>query len=493
MPDRPFWADLHNHNSVGYAAGSLARSYEIARGSLLDVYCFTPHGPWHDMPSDDPKMVDFHRDGYRRVQDGWPDVQAAADQHYQPGQFVTFQGFEWHSSRFGDYHVIFAERGELFAGSSLDELQRFVRQHGSIMIPHHVGYRGGWRGANWPQLAPDVSPLVDVFSEHGCSMEAEFCMPMVLHSMGGTQKSQTVVEQLKRGLVAGLLASTDNHFGHPASYGEGLTGILADQLTRESVFDALRRRHTFAVTGDRIALDLRCGDAMMGDVLPSDAPRELRYRVDACGQIDSIRIIKNGRIALNAPPPGPRDDIAREDTFVVRLSFGWDAMTSEEVTDWKITVDLADGQIVDVLPCFAGGAGSVEKVNKVESVAPQRIVLSAYTSRLNSKPISEIVLRIAGDAATRISVDVDACYKGESCGCRLAATIGGLVERDEWAAVSKLFSAPKIRLGQLHGGSETRIDGAWTDPDPHDGDWYLLRVQQANGQAAWSSPIWFRA
>jgi len=259
------------------------------------------------------------------------------------------------------------------------------------------------------------------------------------------------------------------------------------------VFDALRRRHTFAVTGDRIALDLRCGDAIMGDVLPAEVPRELRYRVDACGQIDSIRIVKNGRIALNAPPPKPCDDIAREEGFVVRLSFGWDAMTSKEVTDWKITVDLADGQIVDVLPCFAGGAGSVEKVNKVESVAPQRIVLSAYTSRLNSKPISEIVLRIAGDAATRISVDVDACYKGESCGCRLAATIGGLVERDEWAAVSKLFSAPKIRLGQLHGASETCIDGTWTDPDPHDGDWCLLRVQQANAQTAWSSPIWFRA
>ena len=43
-----FWGDLHNHNSVGYARGSLERSYEIAR-EHLDFYAFTPHAQWHDM------------------------------------------------------------------------------------------------------------------------------------------------------------------------------------------------------------------------------------------------------------------------------------------------------------------------------------------------------------------------------------------------------------------------------------------------------------
>jgi hypothetical protein len=38
-----FWGDLHNHNSVGYARGSLERTYEIAK-EHLDFLAFTPFG-----------------------------------------------------------------------------------------------------------------------------------------------------------------------------------------------------------------------------------------------------------------------------------------------------------------------------------------------------------------------------------------------------------------------------------------------------------------
>src|SRR5690606_19310597 len=46
---RLFWGDLHNHNAVGYAQGSLERSIELARGHL-DFFAFTGHASWHDMP-----------------------------------------------------------------------------------------------------------------------------------------------------------------------------------------------------------------------------------------------------------------------------------------------------------------------------------------------------------------------------------------------------------------------------------------------------------
>ena len=43
-----FWGDLHNHNAVGYAKGSLERSIDIAR-EHLDFFAFTGHASWHDM------------------------------------------------------------------------------------------------------------------------------------------------------------------------------------------------------------------------------------------------------------------------------------------------------------------------------------------------------------------------------------------------------------------------------------------------------------
>ena len=45
-----FSGDLHNHNAVGYAKGSLELSYDIARNHL-DFFCFTGHSQWHDMPT----------------------------------------------------------------------------------------------------------------------------------------------------------------------------------------------------------------------------------------------------------------------------------------------------------------------------------------------------------------------------------------------------------------------------------------------------------
>lgn len=484
------FGELHNHNEIGYGRGSLERSYAIARGALLDVYAFTPHGIWHDQPATDPKMVEFHRTGFAKVLARWDEVKAAADAAYEPGRFVTFHAFEWHSSRFGDYHFIFpAAAGEVFAGDTIAAAHKFAREHGAIMIPHHVGYAAGWRGTNWKTYRPDVSPVVDVFSEHGCGMEAEFNIAMLAHSMGGVQRSQTALEQLRRGLRFGLLASTDNHHGHPNSYNEGVAGIWADGLTREAVFDAIRRRHTFALTGDRIEAAFFLGDAMMGDVASADAPRTLRWDVNALGGVDYVRILRNGMPVHDVPlsPSAPADDRA----FVARLEFGWDAMTGDEVTDWKIRVAVEDGRVVRVAPCFVGSDGSAEKLNRVTAVRDDAVELEAFTSRLNARPTSGLALRLEGDAATRIRVEVDAEWKGNACGCELDATIGELLAADAWAAVSDVFSSPRIRLGQVHGASETHIAGQWTDPAPAGpGDWYLLKVLQKNGQAAWTSPIW---
>ncbi|MDD3671292.1 MAG: hypothetical protein PHR01_08455, partial [Sphaerochaetaceae bacterium] len=44
-----YWGDIHNHNAVGYAKGSLERTIEIAK-EHLDFFAFTGHAYWHDMP-----------------------------------------------------------------------------------------------------------------------------------------------------------------------------------------------------------------------------------------------------------------------------------------------------------------------------------------------------------------------------------------------------------------------------------------------------------
>ncbi len=530
MNDRPLWADLHNHNALGYGRGTLDRSYEIAKGALLDAYCFTPHGLWHDRPESDAKMKAFHERGFELVRRNWRDIVAKANEENTDGRFTAFIGFEWHSSRDGDFHVVFpGEAGHLLGPDSADELRRFCREHGALMIPHHVGYPRGWRGANWDQVSADRSPVVDVFSEHGCGMEPESHWQMLGHSMGGLERSQTLLAELSRGRVAGVVASTDNHFGHPASYGEGLTAIWADGHDRAAVFGALRDRHTYALTGDRIALNVEMSRAVMGDIVPADTPRNLQVECSGLGPVDYVEVLKNGTAVLHesplsadarhcspigGPPLSARQQPLRpaEDIYTVRIEFGWDAMTAEAVTDWNIRATVTGGRILDVAPCFAGGggpdyartggsgsepcpasdAGLIDKLNRILAVSPEEVELESFTSRRNARPTSAVVLRLVGNPETQVAIDAESEREGASNSCRLSADLGELLHRDEWRCISQTFSAPKIRLGQAYHHSKTRFSLAWTDPRPGESDWYLVKVQQKNGHIAWSSPIWCR-
>lgn len=484
-----YWGDIHNHNAIGYGTGSLDRSYSIARGCLLDVYCFTPHGRWHDLPADDAALAEHHRTGFEKVLDAWPDVIEKANTENRNHRMVSFIGFEWHSSRFGDYHILLpGDTGEICAPNDIRELQSYTYKHNAVMIPHHIAYHPMWRGISWDHFKPSVSPVVDVFSEHGCSIEAESHYPMINHSMGGSQRSQTYMEQVNSGLPAGVIASTDNHHGHPASFGEGLAAIIADGLSRESILDAVRQRHTYAVTGDRIRLDVRMGSGIMGDILPSETPRELHIDAQCMASIDYVRIIKNGRTAFIGIPEQVPD--AEDSLYAVRVEFGWDAMSSEEVTDWVLKASVHNGSISGVNPCFAGGDGSAEKINGVHSFTDQEVAFTAFTSRLNSRPTSSIVLELNGSPSAEITVTGEAEYTKGRHAIEAACSIDRLQREDTWVSVSSIFSSPRLRIGNMAGSSLTRFSTVWTDPDPGKNDCYIVKVQQKNGHAAWSSPIW---
>ena len=102
---RLFWGDLHNHNAVGYAKGTLERSIDVAR-EHLDFFAFTGHASWHDMP----KMPgDRHMkwvNGFRVHSDHWPKTRRLI-REANSEDFVALLGYEWHSSAFGDYCMIF--------------------------------------------------------------------------------------------------------------------------------------------------------------------------------------------------------------------------------------------------------------------------------------------------------------------------------------------------------------------------------------------------
>ncbi len=161
-----YWGDIHNHCNVGYAKGSLERAYDIAQ-SHLDFYCFTPHSQWHDQP-DNGSLERFTK-AYELVRQSWGKVKQYANDAYQPGKFVSFLGYEWHSSHYGDACLILpGHDGELVYPDNMKDLKQFARDNRALLIPHHPSYLRGMRGQNWEVLGEtQITPVVEIYSEHG--------------------------------------------------------------------------------------------------------------------------------------------------------------------------------------------------------------------------------------------------------------------------------------------------------------------------------------
>ena len=65
-------------------------------------------------------------------------------------------------------------------------------------FPHHLAYARGWRGANFDHFTAAVSPVVEIFSEHGCSETITAPVgDFIRHSMGGRVTENTVDRQLQ--------------------------------------------------------------------------------------------------------------------------------------------------------------------------------------------------------------------------------------------------------------------------------------------------------
>ena len=485
-----YWADLHNHNDVGYGKGTLDRSYLLAENTL-DIYAFTPHGFWPDPPASDPKLAQYHVEQFDRISAAFTRVIEMANARYRPGRFVTFIAYEWHSEAWGDYVVLFpGDTGELFRARNLDELKSFARRAGALLIPHHVAYRHPWRGLDWPGLDADLSPVAEVFSEHGNSLERDALHPMILHSMGGVTRSQTVLEQLRRGRHVGFTAGTDDHFGYPACYGEGLTAVAAAGLTREAVFAALKARHTAVVTGDRIEIDVRCGEAVMGDVAPAGSPRRFDIAVHPLAPLDYVQVLRNGEVASIWPGP-VSSAAAGPGRAIVPIDWGWGRMGHSELTDWTIEVEVADISIERVLPCFCGGP-AIDRVNTATIKSPVCAAIRSFTSRQNSRPISGVILILNAGPAARVRLKVSARAEDGQGDCTIDVALADLYRDDAWAKPLARFSSPRLRIGQAHRADAIAFRTEWRDPAPAAPATYIIKAQQKNGQCAWTSPILFK-
>lgn len=499
-----YFGDIHNHNGIGYGVGSPERSFDIAR-SQLDFYCFTPHAYFdYDVT---PDMVNdiltgkMNRPYIKITHDNWPRVLELTKQYHKPGTFVTFPGYERHSVDVGDLCIIFpGDDAPLTYFKEVADYLNHGIEHGAIIIPHHPGYSEGLRGASPRHWNPLVMPLLEMFSEHGNAECGTAPKDYIRHSMMGRLSSQTMQAFLDAGHRFGIIASTDDHLGFPGAWGEGKAAVLAPELTRDAVFDALKKRRTYAVSGDKISVDFRVNNHLMGEELPYTGKRTIFARVEGWDWIDRVEVLKNNHV-IHRDFPFDRQTSPSfwKDPVLVRLEYGWGPIATippapldmiPEVYDWEFAVSLTGGRILDLHPCWQSGPYEEDRRHRITQRSDTGFAVTSYTSRreaLEQRDTNAVVLKLQGTPESTIKVTLAKPMVSSGVSVKHVIPLSKLLENDyNIKTVSN-----SLKIHQVVPMANARTSFKITDDSTGGStDWYYIRVIQKNEQLAWSSPIW---
>jgi len=490
-----YWGDVHNHCGISYGYGGLENALKAAK-EQLDFCAIIGHATWHDIPEPTPGLeykIEYHLNGFKKLENNWDEIREKIKNANVPHEFVTFQGYESHSSRYGDHHFLSKDDDlPLITGLSPIEIMERFGDRDVIAVPHHVGYTPGYRGGNWEAFNQKNSPIVEVFSKHGSGVSETSTYPYY-HSMGPRDSRSTVYSALKRGLRFGFVGSTDHHAGYPGSYGDGRMAVLATEKTRESIWEAILARRTYAVTGDKIECEFKINNEHMGSEIDGSRDRNIELSVKGNDDIDKIIVYKNLKPwkIIN----GETLNSENTNTYKVRVEMGWGSNASE--FEWEGQVNIHNGNLVSVEPCFRGrsilapspdlkDSDSLNDLNnKIISQSNDNVSWTCTTFR-NPTPLhahtAGLVLEINGDEKSKIELNIN--------GKKMELTIEELLNGNRSMHLKPHTSEAVLVHRAIPEGKYT-YTGQWIDKERDtNSDVYHVEVKQMNNQCAWISPIY---
>lgn len=297
-----FWGDLHGQSSETVGTNEARDYFTFARDlAFLDI---TGH------QGNDFQITDTF----------WKHLDQLAAEFHQSEHFVTLPGYEWsgNTGLGGDRNIYFLSEGATIYRSShalvpdepdedpdcycVDILfDALVKTSVPTVAFAHVGGR-----------------YADLSAGHDGRIEQS----VEIHSAWGT--FEWILHQaFELGHRVGVVSHSDDHkcrpgASHPGAsmfgaYG-GLTCYLMPELTREALFEAIRRRHHYCTTGTRVYLDVRArfdnpallyrrdplwfdvdpengSEAVMGDIVQVyGAEAEISVEIESCSPVERVEL-----------------------------------------------------------------------------------------------------------------------------------------------------------------------------------------------------------
>ena len=334
---RNYFADLHVHSDDTVGTNDTIYNLTYGRDVVgLDVLGYTAN--------------DFQITKQR-----WDKAVELIDELNQDGEFVCYPGTEWcgNSCAGGDHNVVFLHGGTPEFPFDKD---------GNVC-----------RSFEWnedmasDQIEPGAWPLEELWATYINDPDGHLLMPHVGGRRCNMDWHHPVLEKLveiesawghfpwlyedvmRRGYKLGASANGDEHRGRcgggvpgTAVFGTkgGVTGIVASKLDRATIGKALRNRHTWATTGERLVGLTTCGKHIQGDEFDCTGSAEIQYRFLGDAGWDEIAAYDHSGCFWRR---NLQEEYGYSDR---RLRFRWGGARIKDRyrwADWKGTITITNG------------------------------------------------------------------------------------------------------------------------------------------------------
>ncbi len=334
-----FYGDLHEHSDVSVCNRvgdqSLDESYQHLRDlARHDFVCITDHG--------------YNINPYL-----WNYSAKLARVNDDPGRFVAFLGQEWTStfeetSRehphgfYGHRNLILSDlyfptwwnaRNRQTPNEVWEDLRR--RKADFVHIPHQLADTGNVP-TDWHFHDEVAQPVAEIFQTRG-SYEYDGAPRQAGRTVPGP--GSFLHDAWAQNIVIGVIASPD----HGGGYGKAC--VFAEELSRESILDALRARRCYGTTAAKIFVDARFNGHLMGEKLASLPGEQVKIEVTvrAPTPIDKIEVCRSNEFIDIRQPEGTEATVV----FV-------DSQPLEGRSYYYVRVMLRDEEIAWTSPVWFG-------------------------------------------------------------------------------------------------------------------------------------------
>ena len=280
-----YFGDLHLHTALSDGMGTAEEAYRWAADSAgLDFSALNDHVE---------SRLTYDRAWNEK---SWKNLLEVAGAFDKPGRFVTIPGVEVG----GAINLYFRNTDYPFCPFHLyDRNPDAVREMLSAFAEDDSVLFGYHKLAALEECFLRFSPpdLVEIIQQ---KREPEI----------GIERFLPICDR-----APSFLGGSDSHHGLAASppIGRsreeaqyGLTGVFADRLEREHIFEALSLGRTFATSGQRSVVYLKINEIPMGGTLTFATPEEkltVSLLIRACTVVDSVEILCNSRV-IHTEYPG---------------------------------------------------------------------------------------------------------------------------------------------------------------------------------------------